>query len=200
MTNDASDQFLDQANEQMGAVERLIKGLPGVQGYVEKETRRDADKRLRLYIAKSLSDMQRRLLRGQQDLLDNSGLKDIDRMDSVLRRLQTLIDRIKTASYGYAGFFDTVRVKEQQLKALHRFDVAMAQQAAGLETTADALIQAIRNNEGVREKITELSDEIDDLDALFAKRGEAVVSPDLLLDDEQLPDVDPTLLTTDQEG
>lgn len=200
MTNDASDRFLDQANEQMGAVERLIKGLPGVQGYVEKEARRDADKRLRLYIANALGNVQSRLLRGQQELLDNSGLKDIDRMDSALRRLQTLIDRIKTASYGYAGFFDTVRIKDEQLKALHRFDVALAQQAAGLEAAADALLQAIKNNEAVREGIAKLSDKIGDLDALFAKRGEAVVSPDLLLNDEQLPDVDPALLTTDQEG
>ena len=200
MTNDPSDRFVDQADEQMGAVERLLKGLPGVKGYVEKETRRDADKRLRMYIADSLGEVYRRLLRGQRELLDNSGLKDIDRMDSALRRLQTLIDRIKTASYGYAGFFDTVRVKEEQLKALHRFDVAMAQETASLETIAEALLQAIRSNEGVRDKIADLSDEIDRLDALFARRGDAIVSPDLLLNDEQLPDVDPALLTTDQEG
>jgi len=200
MTNDASDRFLDQANEQMGALERLIKGLPGVQGYVEKEARRDADKRLRLYIANILEDAYNRLMRGQQEMLNGSGLKDIDRIDSALRRLQTLIDRIKTASYGYAGLFDTVRIRDKQLKALHRFDIALAQEAANIKAKAEALLQAIKDDEDVREGIAKLSDEIGDLDALFARRGETVVSPDLLLNDEQLPDVDPALLTTDQEG
>ncbi len=39
-----SDQFVDFAKSQMGAVERLLKGLPGIGGYIDKELRRQDDK------------------------------------------------------------------------------------------------------------------------------------------------------------
>ena len=42
----------------------------------------------------------------------------LDWLNEAVVKLGTLIDRIKTASYGYAGLFDPVRIKEQQLDAL----------------------------------------------------------------------------------
>ena len=53
-----SDQFVDFAKSQMGAIERLLKGLPGISGYVDKELRRDADKRVRDSIALVLGTEQ----------------------------------------------------------------------------------------------------------------------------------------------
>ena len=38
----------------------------------------------------------------------------MDDVDDAIVKLQTLIDRVKTASYGYAGLFDAVRIKEAQ--------------------------------------------------------------------------------------
>ena len=49
-----TDQFVDFAKSQMGAVERLLKGLPGIGGYIDKDLRRDADKRVRESIAAAL--------------------------------------------------------------------------------------------------------------------------------------------------
>jgi hypothetical protein len=57
-----SDQFVDAAKERMGAIERLLKGLPGIRGYVDKEMRRDADKRLRELIAQELEVQKQALL------------------------------------------------------------------------------------------------------------------------------------------
>ena len=37
-------------------------------------------------------------------------------------RLQTLIDKVKTAAQGYAGFFDAVKVKEDELDTLYELD------------------------------------------------------------------------------
>ncbi len=46
--------FVDKAKSEMGTIERLLKGLPIIRGYVDKELRRDADYRVRQTIANAL--------------------------------------------------------------------------------------------------------------------------------------------------
>ena len=200
MTTDPSDRFVEQTGAQMGAVERLLKELPGVMGYVEKEARRDADKRLRLHLAGELSATKSRLQGGQKKLLSSGGLRYMGQMDGVVINLQTLIDRIKTASYGYAGFFDTVRVKEEQLNALHQFDVAMAARVAELDTHVDELLAAINESgDAVAASIENVSDEVAALNNVYAKRGEAILAPEELLTSAAAPEIDLPLLEVETE-
>ena len=42
-----TDSFVEKADENMGAIERVLKGLPLVHEYTDKELRREADHRLR---------------------------------------------------------------------------------------------------------------------------------------------------------
>ena len=178
------DQFVDNAQQNMDAVEHLIKGLPGINGYVDKELRRDADKRLRMMIADALEAQKQRLFDIQKRLLSGGGLRWLDDVVAAVQKLQILIDRIKTASYGYAGFFDPVRVKEEQLNALHRFDVAMATEIGKVEGEIDALEAAIDGGEqDLASIIRHLTGTIADLNRLFGRRHEAILAPDMLTDD-----------------
>ncbi len=54
-------------------------------------------------------------------------------MERVVGRLQLLIDRVKTAAYGYAPFFDVKRVKEDDLDRLAQFDQALVEEVARLD-------------------------------------------------------------------
>jgi hypothetical protein len=84
-----SDQYVDTAKERMGTIERLLKGLPGIRGYVDKELRRDADKRLRDLIAQELEAEKQALLEVQNILLENKGLLWLDNVDQAVQKLQT---------------------------------------------------------------------------------------------------------------
>ncbi len=179
------DQFVDNAQQNMDAIEQLIKGLPGISGYVDKELRRDADKRLRMMIADALEAQKQRLFDIQKRLLSGGGLRWMDDVDSAVQKLQILIDRIKTASYGYAGFFDPVRIKEEQLNALHRFDVAMATETGKVEGEIDGLEAAIDGGEqDLGPIIRGLTGTVADLNRLYDRRHEAILAPDMLTDDD----------------
>jgi hypothetical protein len=193
-----TDSFVNSAKDSMGAIERLLKGLPGIRGYVDKELRRDADKRLREYIAAQLTEQKQELLNLQQRLLKGGGLLWLDDMDGAVTKLQTLVDRIRTASYGYAGLFDPVKIREEQLNALHRFDVALAARVADVQNAIASLRTSVTQNEGIGQQIQALVDLVSDLNLLFNRRHEAVVSPDLLLEPSYTPDVDPSLLDTSE--
>lgn len=175
-----SDQFVDAAKERMGAIERLLKGLPGIRGYVDKELRRDADKRLRDLIAQELEAQKQALLEVQNMLLENKGLLWLDNVDQAVQKLQTLADRIKTASYGYSGLFDPVRIREEALDALHRFDQALAARVVDVKMAISGLRQAVTDNGDIAGQIRKLVDLLAELNTLYSKRHEAVLSPGLL--------------------
>lgn len=189
-----SDRFVQDARDNMGAIERLIKGLPGIRGYVDKEMRRDADKRLRDLIARELEEQRQGLFGVQQQLLRGGGLRYMAAIDGAIQKLQILIDRVKTASYGYAGLFDPVNIGEEQLNSLYRFDVALANRTVELQTSVAQLQTAVAQNENVDAAIDALSNLVTEFNTLFSKRNDAVVNPDLLLDRAYVPQVPAELL------
>jgi hypothetical protein len=191
-----SDQFVDTAKERMGAIERLLTGLPGIRGYVDKELRRDADKRLRELIAQELDVQKQALLEVQRMLLEGGGLLWLDNIDQAVQKLQILSDRIKTASYGYAGLFDPVKVREEALDALHRFDQAMAHRVVDLKMAILGLRQAVSEGGDIGAATRKLTDLLVDLNNLYTKRHEAILSPGLLETPGYVSDVEPT----DQSG
>lgn len=188
-----SDEYVNAAEDDMGAIESLIKGLPGISGYVDKELRRDADKRVRILIAARLEE-QKQALFAIQRKLTKGGLKWLDDVDAVIQKFQILIDRIKTASYGYAGFFDPVRVREEELDALHRFDVAMAARTVEVEAAVQALDAAVDSDGDIGGAVDKLTDLAVELNNLYSRRSEAILSPDLLLEPSYAPEVDLKLL------
>ncbi|MER2599474.1 MAG: hypothetical protein ABTQ73_08140 [Caldilineales bacterium] len=133
------DSLIGKAKQQMGGVEGFFAGLPGVKGYKEKEQRREADKTVRLLVARKLDDQKIRLSNLQMDVINSGQLGLLDDMERAATRLQTLIDRIRTASYGYAPLFDDARVKEAELEQLAKFDEAMFKDVESIETILNAM-------------------------------------------------------------
>jgi len=191
-----SDQYVEAAKANMGALERLLKGLPGIRGYVDKELRRDADKRLRDLIASQLEEQKHALLEIQNKLLKGGGLAWLDDVDGVVQKLQTLIDRVKTASYGYAGLFDAVKIREAELDALNKFDVALAGRVVVVENAVKALADAVSSKQNIQALVDQLTTLMTELRTTFDKRREAVISPDLLMDAATVPNIDTRSLST----
>jgi hypothetical protein len=191
-----TDPYVEKAKEDMNVFERLLKGLPGIRGYVDKELRRDADKRLRDLIAGQLEEQKRNLLDIQKRLLGSGGLAWLDDVDGAVQKLQLLIDRVRTASYGYAGLFDAVRIREEQLDALYRFDVALAGRVVAVENAVKALAAAVTNKENLQTLSAQLTDIMTELNNLFSKRQEAIIAPDLLTNAGYAPEVELPAETT----
>lgn len=184
-----SDAFTSAAREDRNVLERLIKGLPGISGYADKELRRNADYRLRQLIAGELEAQRTSLLAVQNQLLKGGGLAYLTDVDSAVNRLQTLTDKVRTAAYGYAGLFDAVRVREEELDALHRFDVAMLQAVAGLDAAVAALQAGLADRATLGAAIAAAAGEVDALSRLFERRSQAILSPELLTSAGYAPQV-----------
>jgi hypothetical protein len=161
-----------------GGLEKLISKIPGYHGYKEKENRRAADKLLREHLARELDEQRRRLVRQQQDLLESGGLLLVDDMERVVTKVQKLADKIRTASYGYAGLFDAVKAKEEELDALYEFDEDMLQHLQSIQAAVDALAAAAGGQAGdLKETIRGVSSAADEAEATWRNREEAITGP-----------------------
>ncbi len=176
-----SDSFVEQSKDQQHVLERLVKGLPGIRGYTDKETRRNADYRVRQLIADELKRIRDSLLDVQRQLLKQpGGLSLLADLDAAVNKVQNLADRVGTASYGYAGFFDNVSVGKEELNALYNFDVAMLSDVAGMESTVAALRASLADPSKVVAQIEQTVSAANDLTQLFDRRARAIESPALL--------------------
>ncbi|MBI3957841.1 MAG: hypothetical protein HY328_03450 [Chloroflexi bacterium] len=175
-----TNPFVDKAKADMSTIERLLKGLPIVRGYVDKELRREADYRLRQTIAGTLEAEKQRMYDLQKKLLKGGGLLYMDDLDSAVTRVQKLADRVKTASYGFAGLLDAVKIREDQLDALHRFDVGLAARTYEVQKAVDGLGSAVEQKNGIGDAIDSLTAKLAELNRLYDARHKAVEDPDAL--------------------
>jgi hypothetical protein len=159
----------------LGGLEGLVAKIPGYKGYKDKELRREADKLLRTTVAAKLDDQRKRLSELQVQLVSQAQIEYVDDLERAGMKLQLLADRIKTASYGYAGLFDAVKVKEEQLDALYEFDNEMLDFVEEIAAGVDQVSSAIAAREGVGEAIADLVSVAEEANRTFGHREEAIL-------------------------
>src|SRR5438552_5958761 len=168
---------------------RIAGIVPGYDGYMDRERRRDADKMLRTQLARQYLAQRERLTRVQQSLLSAHKLELIAQVDREVGALQRFIDRLSTATYGYSGLFDPVKVEAADLDQLYAFDMSLA---SGVEQVSSAIdsIEATTGSGGggtstlqdLPAAIGRLSATLDSLDQRLNQRA------DLLTSGQRLPD------------
>jgi hypothetical protein len=169
------DDLRETVDAALGGLERLVSKIPGYKGYKDKELRREADKLLRMQIASQFDDQRKRLTELQVQLVNQAQVEFLDDLDRAVTKLQLLIDRIKTASYGYAGLFDAVKVKEEQLDALYEFDNQMLDFADEIASGVDQVASAIAAKEGIDAAIADLVEVAAEANLVYGHREEAIL-------------------------
>lgn len=165
---------LANAQDERSGLEKFIGKLPGVKGYQEKEMRRDADKQVRDQLARRLESRRAKLTALQGDLLEAGGLQWMDDVERVVGRLQLFIDRIKTATYGYAPLWGLDKVDETDLDRLAVFDQDLFEEIPPLDEAIDKLAQAVGANEGIKEALRAVGDLVTGMNETFNRRADVI--------------------------
>jgi len=147
--------FFEKVKSQVDPFKKLVGFIPGFNGYVERQNRRDADKLLRDTVARRFEEQWKRASNLQADLVSNGMISQVADMEKTSIKLRTFIDKISTAPRGYSGLFDAVKINEKELEAIYQFDAAFFDLAEQIARALDnveaslgdesALPAAIRN-------------------------------------------------------
>lgn len=131
------DDILQRVTGEHDFFKKILEKIPGFKGYVEREDRRSADKLLRESIADQFEALWGRISALQREAISNGELDKIDDLESASLKLRQFIDRVRTASYGYAGFFDTVKVNTEELDQIYQYDVQLLDLGTEISSAID---------------------------------------------------------------
>ncbi len=155
--------------------EELTSRIPGYAGYKRKEQRREADKLLRLHAARQYEEQLQRLNEAEEMLISEGGLKIVLTLERAVMKLQLLIDRIKTASYGYAGLLDAIKVDEEALDKLYAFDQAMLEGVEQISGLLDQLLEAAQGEGDTSAAANAIVVALAGLNSTFSRRQDVIL-------------------------
>ena len=167
-----SDLF-DKITSEQNLLEKLVNKIPGFSGYMEKENRRAADRLLRQEVARRYEEQWGRVSQIQQELVSVGRIDLLDNLEAAALKLRTFIDQMKTASYGYSGFFDAVKVKEDDLAKLYEFDNTLLENVSKVAAAVDN-VQASLDNDDLPNAIRNLTTVAAECNFAFDRRQEVL--------------------------
>ena len=162
---------------QMRLSERIASFIPGFRGYKEKELRRESDRLIRNHMYLKLSAEKTDLREISQKLVDRRYFDVMTDMDRLLAKMDRVVEKVNHASYGYSGFFDAVKVKEENLDHMIDFDNQLLEGINVLATEIDSFKAdlASGNTSNLKTRVQSVTDKLESLEDTFDKRKEVIL-------------------------
>ncbi len=161
----------DKIEQRRRLLEQLMGAIPGYSQYQQQEKRRDADKKNREFLYEDLKTAVSDVGKLALSMTNTGKLDELADIDRVERKLRTVADRIRLADYGYAGFFDAFKIKEEDLDMMYQFDLSLAELVKSIKDTAAKLI----SSEDKSLALQGLDKEVEDLDSRFDEREKVIM-------------------------
>jgi hypothetical protein len=168
-----ADIFDKVVNEQ-DFFKKILAKIPGFSGYVERVNRRSADKLLRETIADHYETLWQRISSLQRDMVSGGRIEKVQDVEAASLKLRQFIDRIRNAAYGYAGFFDAVKIDVKALAVIYQYDLQMLTLEDGVNRAIENVASSL-GTDGEPAAIRHLVAECQQCLDVFEKRKEAVV-------------------------
>ena len=166
-----------QAKSQMRHSERIAAALPGFRGYKEKELRRESDKLIRNNLTLKLSKDKDNVRSIAQRIADKRYLDVLPDIDRLNAKMDRITEKVNHASYGYAGFYDIVKIKEENLDRMITSDNQLLDEVNALTASIEDLkTQLLSNNySNLKDKIQTIADKFELLEDTFDKREQVIL-------------------------
>jgi len=131
--------IVEKVKEERSFFEKVASYIPGYHGYKEKELRRESDKMIRENIVRMLKEAKTALNESIREVSDSGNVNAFQYANRALAVLDRVTSKIEHADYGYSGFFDAVKVKEDKLDKLIEFDLNLLDTAKAIKDYSQAV-------------------------------------------------------------
>ena len=168
--------LFEQVTNSQDVFKKLASKIPGFSGYVERQNRRAADKLMRETIADRFQEQWARTSQLQTDMISAGMLSYVDDMERAAIQMRTFIDKIRTASYGYSGLFDAVKINEEELAKLYSFDQGFFLAAEELGRALDNVKATLGDEAGLPAAIRNVATLARQSTEAFERRSEVFTS------------------------
>ncbi len=127
----------DRVTGERDFLTQLLAKIPGFKGYIERQDRRMSDKILRETVASRYEELWARISGLQRELISQGQLEYVDDLEASALKLRQFIDRVRLATYGYAGFFDAIKINQEELDRVYQYDLTLLNMRDEIERAVD---------------------------------------------------------------
>jgi hypothetical protein len=167
---------MDKPKGMADRIETWMRKIPGVRTYMEREHRRETDKKLREHLASRLQESRSLAKKIALDLTTQGEMGSLAKLDRFSSHLQQMVDTIRYASYGYSGVFDLEKIREEELDRLYSFDLSLVEELERIQKSVGEIGPAA-TREAREKKIGEADTLLDSLEIKFNQRKELISQP-----------------------
>ncbi|MFW9934404.1 MAG: hypothetical protein ACFFDU_02580 [Candidatus Thorarchaeota archaeon] len=137
MGDDDKPSIMEKVDDERTLTQKIMKLIPGWRGYRIKEERRNADRILRDQIVSRLRRSADKIEDIRAAVVEEEIEDAYKTVDSLMSRTEKLISQIEHADYGYRPFFDAIKIKEDDLENMLRYDTWFIEQVQAFDQNCD---------------------------------------------------------------
>jgi hypothetical protein len=162
---------------QMRLSERIAAAIPGFRGYKEKELRRESDRLIRNHLSLKLSATKDDLKQIFQKISDRRYFDVLTDMDRLVAKIDRITAKVDHASYGYTGFFNAIKVNEENLDRMIDFDNQLIENVDALNGEVNLFKAELVSGDtkNIKNRILTITDKVEGLESAFDKRQEVIL-------------------------
>jgi len=168
----AEDTF-QKAAQSRGALEELAMTIPGFQGYLKAEHRREADRLHRDYLCRRIDEARKLVSDAVTEWTDDTRFANLELGGKTQDVLQRVASKVRNADAGYSGFFDTVQIDDAALETLYEIDKNLVGYVQQIESTCGAL-DADAEDKDCKTALKAIVKAAEELELAFAKRKDMI--------------------------
>jgi len=157
-------------------LERLVRILPGVAGYQDREKARETDKQLRMRLGEELKRLARDLESDKQRLLQAGQQAMLPLLDGLSGKLEKLARMFEFATRGYSALFDLRHVDLKRLELMYAFDLRVFDTLETMKAKAAAVRQSGADTAALQRAADDMETALDDLERAFEARRHVLLA------------------------
>ena len=167
---------LRKVEEETRTLEKIMLEVPGFKGYKAKELRREADRLVRDSVYRRLKTVRADLESIFQTLSDNRLTQNLEEFNRLMAKVDRISEQFNHASYGYSGFFDAVKIEEDDLDNMLSFDLGLLDQIVRLADATNQLKATVKDRKFdlVPQHLATITTHLEQLQDNFEKREEII--------------------------
>jgi ABC-type transporter Mla subunit MlaD len=166
----------EKVKGEMRLTEKIEAALPGFHGYKEKELRRESDKLIRNHLYLRLSQARSDLKTIFQRMSDRRSFDVLTDLDRLVAKFDRVNEKVNHASYGYAGFFDAVKIEEDDLDRMISYDNDLLDDVESIVSEVQSFKSDVMSQkyDNAKDRVQALTDTVENFEDAFDKRQEVI--------------------------
>jgi len=164
-----SERAFERVAEEKTMMEKIAHFIPGYHGYQDREKVRETDRLVRDELVRILKIGVSNLNSSYSVLVSGNNPLSTE-VDRVKLKADRISETVRHAEYGYAGFFDPVKVKEEELHALLKFDGGLVSTVQAITAASESLLKLSREGKDAKDDLSRLESSLESFDKEFGQR------------------------------